>query len=32
VTFEFGKAPKEIENLVTILRVKKVYFEEKYLK
>lgn len=32
VTFEFGKAPKEIESLVTILREKKVYFEEKYLK
>ncbi len=32
VTFEFGKAPKEIESLVTVLRVKKVYFEEKYLK
>lgn len=32
VTFEFGKAPKEIESLVTVLREKKVYFEEKYLK
>lgn len=32
VTFEFGKAPKEIESLVTILREKKVYFEAKYLK
>jgi len=32
VTFEFGKAPKELESLVTILREKKVYFEEKYLK
>ena len=32
VTFEYGKAPKEIESLVTILREKIVYFEEKYLK
>ncbi len=32
VTFEYGKAPKEIEKLVTILREKKVYFEQKYLK
>ncbi len=32
VTFELGKAPKEIESLVTVLREKKVYFEEKYLK
>ena len=32
VTFEYGKAPKEIEKLVTILREKRVYFEEKYLK
>lgn len=32
VTFEFGKSPKEIEKLVTILREKRVYFEEKYLK
>lgn len=32
VTFEFGKAPKEIESLVAILREKKTYFEEKYLK
>ena len=32
VTFEFGKAPKEIESLVIILRKKKVYFEAKYLK
>lgn len=32
VTFEFGKAPKEIESLVTILREKRVYFEDKYLK
>jgi hypothetical protein len=32
VTFEFGRAPKEIESLVTILREKKVYFEGKYFK
>ena len=32
VTFEFGRAPKEIESLVTILREKKAYFEGKYLK
>ena len=32
VTFELGKSPKEIEKLVTILREKRVYFEEKYLK
>ncbi len=32
VTFEFGKSPKEIESLVTVLREKKTYFEEKYLK
>lgn len=32
VTFEYGKPPKEIESLVTVLREKKVYFEEKYLK
>lgn len=32
VTFEYGKAPKEIESLVSILREKRVYFEEKYLK
>lgn len=32
ITFEFGKSPKEIEKLVTILREKRVYFEEKYLK
>ena len=32
VTFEFGKAPKEIESLVIMLREKKVYFEAKYLK
>jgi hypothetical protein len=32
VTFEFGRVPKELESLVTILREKKVYFEEKYLK
>lgn len=32
ITFEFGKSPKEIEKLVTILREKRTYFEEKYLK
>jgi hypothetical protein len=32
VTFEYENAPKEIEKLVTILREKRVYFEEKYLK
>ena len=32
VTFEYGKAPKEIEKLVTVLREKRVYFEQKYLK
>lgn len=32
VTFEYGKSPKEIVKLVTILREKRVYFEQKYLK
>ncbi len=32
VTFEYGKSPKEIDALVTILREKKAYFEQKYLK
>jgi hypothetical protein len=32
VTFEYGKSPKEIEKLVDLLREKKVYFEDKYLK
>lgn len=32
VTFENGNSPKEIENLVKILREKRVYFEEKYIK
>ena len=32
VTFECGKAPKEIDSLVTVLREKKTYFEGKYLK
>jgi hypothetical protein len=32
VVFEFGKSPKEIEKLVTILREKRVLFEDKYLK
>lgn len=31
VVFEFGKSPKEIEKLVTILREKRILFEDKYL-
>lgn len=32
VTFEFGTSPKEIEKLVQLLREKRTYFEEKYVK
>lgn len=32
VTFEYGKTPESIKNLVIVLKEKKTYFEDKYLK